>query len=256
VARPAAHPAAVALHDCAWLVSSQIGHDRRGCGCPGDFRVRLWHDGIDLVGPLLEAGFTAATILWIVFPALALHEVQTRSGASERIGTWLTSVSDRPAILVLILAWFFALLLEGAAGFGTPVALVAPMLVAIGFSPQRSLVLALIGHAAGVSFGAVGIPMVPLLDALAGRSQGTVADHHAAARGTGLDARSWWCFACHDRGSHRELGARTGGGLPVPAARAGLAWLTGPELATLGGAYDRRRGVHRSGEMEVAGRPA
>ena len=124
-------------------------------------------DGIGLVGPLLEAGFTAATILWIVFPALAIHEVQTRSGASERVGQWLTSISDKPVILVLILAWFFALLLEGAAGFGTPVALVAPMLVALGFSPQRSLVLALIGHSAGVSFGAVGIPMVPLLEALA-----------------------------------------------------------------------------------------
>lgn len=62
--------------------------------------------GIALAGPLLEAVFTAAAILWIVFPALAIHEVQTRSGASARIGRWLATISDKPAVLVLILAWF------------------------------------------------------------------------------------------------------------------------------------------------------
>jgi len=193
-------------------------------------------DGIGLVGPLLEAGFMAATILWIVFPALAIYEMQTRSGASERVGQWLTSISDKPVILVLILAWFFALLLEGAAGFGSPVALVAPMLVALGFSPQRSLVLALIGHAAGVSFGAVGIPMVPLLEAFASDPKElslTIMLLHAVlgwslvlvvfrlARTDGTEVN--WIVA------------------PVAAflfllPALGLAWLAGPELPTLGGA--------------------
>lgn len=193
-------------------------------------------DGIDLVGPLLEAGFTAATILWIVFPALAIHEVQTRSGASERVGHWLTSISDKPVILVLILAWFFALLLEGAAGFGTPVALVAPMLVALGFSPQRSLVLALIGHAAGVSFGAVGIPMVPLLEALAVDSRElslTIMLLHAVL--------GWSLVLVVFRLAITDETKVNWIVVPVAAIlfllpALGLAWLAGPELPTLGGA--------------------
>jgi lactate permease len=193
-------------------------------------------DGISLVGPLLEAGFTAATILWIIFPALALHEVQTRSGASERIGSWLTTLSDRPEILALILAWFFALLLEGAAGFGTPVALVAPMLVTLGFSPQRSLMLALIGHAAGVSFGAVGIPMVPLLDALAVNPRElslTIMLLHAAL--------GWTLALVVFRLA--MTGEIKGNWIVAPVAALfyvlpalALAWLAGPELPTLGGA--------------------
>lgn len=193
-------------------------------------------DGIGLVGPLLEAGFTAATILWIVYPALAIHEVQTRSGASERVGQWLTSISDKPVILVLILAWFFALLLEGAAGFGTPVALVAPMLVALGFSPQRSLVLALIGHAAGVSFGAVGTPMVPLLEALA------VDSRELSLTIMLLHALLGWSLvlvvfrlAMTDETKVNWIVAPVAAFLFLLPAL-GLAWLTGPELPTLGGA--------------------
>lgn len=193
-------------------------------------------DGIDLVGPLLEAGFTAATILWIVFPALAIHEVQTRSGASERVGQWLISISDKPVILVLILAWFFALLLEGAAGFGTPVALVAPMLVTLGFSPQRSLVLALIGHAAGVSFGAVGIPMVPLLDAL------PVDSRQLSLTIMLLHAAFGWALVLLVFRLAMKAGS-TGNWKLAPLAALlfllpalALAWLTGPELPTLGGA--------------------
>jgi lactate permease len=193
-------------------------------------------DAIGLAGPLLEAGFTATTILWIVFPALAIHEVQTRSGASVRIGNWLTSISDKPAILVLILAWFFALLLEGAAGFGTPVALVAPMLVALGFSPQRSLMLALIGHAAGVSFGAVGIPMVPLLEAFvvdpAELSLTTMLLH--AALGWALVLVVFHLAMVETQKANWMVAPIAALFYFVPAL--GLAWLTGPELPTLGGA--------------------
>lgn len=192
-------------------------------------------DGIGFVGPLLEACFTAATILWIVFPALALHEVQTRSDASVRIGDWLSSISDKPVILVLILAWFFALLLEGAAGFGTPVALVAPMLVALGFSPQRSLVLALIGHAAGVSFGAVGIPMVPLLEAYA------VDPRELSLTIMLLHAALGWALVLVV--FRLAATGRPGSWILAPVAAVlfllpalALAWLTGPELPTLGGA--------------------
>lgn len=192
--------------------------------------------GMDLAGPLFEAVFASATILWIVFPALAIHEVQTRSGASACIGRWLATISDKPVVLVLILAWFFALLLEGAAGFGTPMALIAPMLVGLGFSPQRSLILALVGHAAGVSFGAVGIPMVPLLEAQA------VDPRKLSLAIMLLHAALSWALVLVVFRLAATKGL-TGSWILVPLAAVsyllpalGLAWLVGPELPTLGGA--------------------
>ncbi|WP_372426851.1 L-lactate permease [Salinarimonas chemoclinalis] len=109
---------------------------------------------------VLEAAFTAATILWIIFPALCLYEAQERAGAFVAIRGALARVSDDPRTLALLVAFFFALFMEGAAGFGTPVALAAPLLVSLGFSPLKAVALALIGHAAGVSFGAVGTPVI------------------------------------------------------------------------------------------------
>lgn len=116
-------------------------------------------------GAMLEALFTTATILWIIFPALCIYEVQQRSGAFDVIRRALARLSDDPRILVLLVAWFFGLFMEGVAGFGTPVALAAPILVGLGFSPVKALTLALIGHAAGVSFGAIGTPVLPQMTA-------------------------------------------------------------------------------------------
>ena len=111
-------------------------------------------------GVLLEALFIAATILWIVFPALCIHELQLRTGAIDVLRDALARLSGDPRILALLVAWFFVLFVEGAAGFGTSVALAAPFLVAAGFGRVEAVAIALIGHAAGVSFGAVGTPIL------------------------------------------------------------------------------------------------
>ncbi len=111
-------------------------------------------------GVLLEATFIAATILWIVFPALCIHELQLRTGAVDVLRDAMARLSGDPRILALLVAWFFVLFVEGAAGFGTSVALAAPFLVAAGFGRVEAVTIALIGHAAGVSFGAVGTPVL------------------------------------------------------------------------------------------------
>lgn len=113
-----------------------------------------------LGGAGLEAAFTTATILWIVFPALALYELQARSGQLQVLRGAIARLSDNPRTQVLFVAWFFSLFMEGASGFGAPVALAAPFLVMLGQSPVRAVVLALLGHAAGVSFGALGTPVL------------------------------------------------------------------------------------------------
>lgn len=192
-----------------------------------------------ILGPVFEAAFTSATILWIIFPALAIYEYQQRTGQTAQIGRWLSSLSPSLQVTALLLAWFFALFLEGAAGFGTPVALVAPMLVALGFAPLKALLLALVGHAAGVSFGAIGTPVLPLLAA---------APVDAVALSltmVGLHAGLGWSLALLVFSLSAPAG-QTGKPSPytqpllaalfffLPAAF--LAWITGPELPTLGGA--------------------
>lgn len=112
-------------------------------------------------GALLEAVFLAATILWIVFPALAIHELQLRTGSVDVLRLAMGRLSGDPRIVALLVAWFFVLFVEGAAGFGTSVALAAPFLVSAGFKRVEAVAIALVGHTVGVSFGAVGTPILP-----------------------------------------------------------------------------------------------
>ncbi|NJN16124.1 MAG: L-lactate permease [Oscillochloris sp.] len=116
-------------------------------------------------GALAEATFIAATILWIIFPALCIHQLQLRTGGVDAIRSALGRLSPDPRIAALVVAWFFALFIEGAAGFGTTIALAAPLLVSLGLTPIAAVTAALIGHAVGVSFGAVGTPVVPQIAA-------------------------------------------------------------------------------------------
>jgi len=112
-------------------------------------------------GAVLEAAIIAATILWIILPALCIHELQQRTGALEVLRGAMERLSGDPRITALLVAWFFVLFVEGAAGFGTSVALAAPFLVAAGFGRVEAVTIALVGHSVGVSFGAVGTPILP-----------------------------------------------------------------------------------------------
>lgn len=114
-----------------------------------------------LAGSFAEAGFTSLTILWIIGPALGIHQLQLRTGSADVLRSALGSFAPDPQILALLVAWFFVLFMEGAAGFGSSVALAAPFLVAAGFAPVPAVTIPLIGHVVGVSFGAIGTPVVP-----------------------------------------------------------------------------------------------
>jgi lactate permease len=114
-------------------------------------------------GALLEAAFITLTVLWIIFPALCIHQLQLRTGAIDELRFAMGRLSHDPRITALLVGWFFALFMEGAAGFGTAVALAAPFLVSAGFKRVEAVSMALIGHSVGVSFGAVGTPILPQL---------------------------------------------------------------------------------------------
>ncbi|NDL60256.1 L-lactate permease [Phytoactinopolyspora mesophila] len=113
-----------------------------------------------IMGVLAEAGFVALTVVAIIGPALGIHHLQQRTGATDRLRSGLARITPDPRVAALLIAWFFTLFLEGAAGFGTPVALAAPFLVAAGFRPVAAVCAAMVGHAVGVSFGAVGTPVL------------------------------------------------------------------------------------------------
>jgi lactate permease len=113
-----------------------------------------------VVGLVAEAAWVTLTVVAIIGPALAVHELQQRTNATDVLQTGLSRLTPDPRVAALLIAWFFSLFLEGAAGFGTPIALAAPFLVAAGFRPVEAVSAALVGHAAGVSFGAVGTPVL------------------------------------------------------------------------------------------------
>jgi lactate permease len=188
-------------------------------------------------GVLAEAGFLALGILWILLPALALHEHQQRCGATEALRAGLARVSDRPALQMLLLGWCLGLFLEGAAGFGTPIALVAPLLVGLGVPALTAVVLALLGHAAGVCFGALGTPVLAQA-ALTGVPAPDIAWRSAALQA--LLGGVLMAFFVRTL-SAAGLG-RVGAGWATLAAAGfllpslGLAAWLGPELATLGAA--------------------
>lgn len=188
-------------------------------------------------GAMAEALFTTASILWIIFPALCIYELQQRSGAFDVIQSALSRLSEDPRILVLLVAWFFGLFMEGVAGFGTPVALAAPILVGLGFSPVRAVTLALIGHAAGVSFGAIGTPVLPLMAA-------TDLSGVALARASALPhtVLGWMLVAvlfvmsAPERPRLRDWRWPALAGVSFFVPYFAVAALVGPELPTLGAA--------------------
>lgn len=108
----------------------------------------------------IEGVVIAASILWIVFGAILLLKALTASGAMAAIRGGFTRITPDPRAQVILIAWLFGAFLEGAAGFGTPAAITAPLLVALGFAPMAAVVLALIADSSPVSFGAIGTPVV------------------------------------------------------------------------------------------------
>lgn len=96
-------------------------------------------------------------VLAVLWPALFLYNIVNRGGGIRAIAGGLEqAVGDRGLLLVL-LAWAFSGLLEGLAGFGLPIAIVSPMLVALGVQPVAAVAAVAVGHAWSVTFGDMGV---------------------------------------------------------------------------------------------------
>ncbi|MFW6409432.1 MAG: L-lactate permease [Halanaerobiales bacterium] len=101
----------------------------------------------------------ALDILIIVFGALLILQLMKKSGGVKGISQSMTSITKDRRVQVIIIAWLMGSFFEGAAGFGTPAAVAAPLLVGLGFPPLIAATSALIADSASVTFGAVGVPI-------------------------------------------------------------------------------------------------
>ncbi len=99
-------------------------------------------------------------VAWIVVTAVFIYNLSVKTGQFEIIKNSLASISDDRRLQAMLIAFSFGAFLEGAAGFGTPVAISAAMLVGLGFNPLYAAGLCLLANTAPVAFGAIGIPIV------------------------------------------------------------------------------------------------
>ena len=99
-------------------------------------------------------------VLWIIFGAILLLNTLKHSGAIKVIREGFNNVSPDRRVQVIIIAWLFGSFIEGASGFGTPAAIAAPLMVAIGFPAMAAVMVGMMIQSTPVSFGAVGTPIL------------------------------------------------------------------------------------------------
>ncbi|MBB3104082.1 lactate permease LctP family transporter [Azomonas macrocytogenes] len=99
-------------------------------------------------------------IAWIIVAAVFLYKLTVKSGQFEIIRSSVLSITGDQRMQVLLIGFSFGAFLEGAAGFGAPVAITAALLVGLGFNPLYAAGLCLIANTAPVAFGALGIPII------------------------------------------------------------------------------------------------
>lgn len=120
-------------------------------------------------------------IAWIIVTAVFLYRVVVKTGQFDIIRSSVVSLTDDQRLQMLLIGFSFGAFLEGAAGFGAPVAITAALLVGLGFQPLYAAGLCLIANTAPVAFGAMGIPII-----VAGQVSGIDPFHIGAMAGRQL----------------------------------------------------------------------
>ena len=119
--------------------------------------------GLALDSVAAGAVFALWPVMWIVVNGLLLYNIAVASGRFEAFRAWVVKhLPDDRRIVVVVIGFCFGSLLEGIAGFGTPVAITSALLILIGLPPIEALTLTLIFGTAPVAFGALGVPITVL----------------------------------------------------------------------------------------------
>ncbi|MDE3181092.1 MAG: L-lactate permease [Acidobacteriota bacterium] len=161
----AAAPLALLLVLMGWLRKSSYVSAAWGLLASLVIAAAVWGMPLKLAAASIIYGGVYALwpIMWIVLTALWLYNLAVDTGKFGLLRNWMADhASGDLRIQAILVAFCFGALLEGTAGFGTPVAVTAFLLVGLGFAANRAVTVALIANTAPVAFGAIGIPVVAL----------------------------------------------------------------------------------------------
>ncbi len=113
-----------------------------------------------VIASSLQGLAISISLLWIIFGAILLLNTLKHTGAITTIRNGFTAISPDRRIQTIIVAWCFGCFIEGASGFGTPAAVAAPLMVALGFPALAAVLMGMMIQSTPVSFGAVGTPII------------------------------------------------------------------------------------------------
>jgi len=146
---------------CAWVLTAILA-------------LVFWNMDFEHAGTWTVFGFLQAIpVLLIVFSAILMLNTLLELRFIKTIGDGMGSITKDRRIQLMLIAWLFGAFLEGAAGFGTPQAIAAPLLVGLGVPPFFAAVSSLVGNAGPVLFGAAGTPIVGGFGSIADTVQAT-----------------------------------------------------------------------------------
>ncbi len=222
-------------------VRKSKGHVAAAAGLIGALLVAIlaWGMPVPLAisATLNGAAFGLFPIIWIVITAVWVYNMTVESGEFEIIKDSLARLTDDRRLQAIFIAFAFSCFIEGTAGFGTPVAIAAAMLVGLGFTPLWGAGVALIANTAPVAFGAIGVPLI-VAASVSGLDQLTV----SAIAGRQLPLLAlivplWVCVTmCGLKRSMEVLPAILVAGISFAGAQFVLANYHGPTLPDIGSA--------------------
>lgn len=111
----------------------------------------------------MKGALLSMNVLYIIWSALFLYHIVNETGAIKAIGIGIERFSADKSIQILIFGWIFASFLQGVAGYGVPIAVIAPLLSGLGFSPVVAVAVPAIGHSWSVTFGSMGASFQALM---------------------------------------------------------------------------------------------
>ena len=163
--------------------------------------------GTRVLASSLQGAAMSLSLLWIIFGAILLLNTLKHTGAITAIRNGFTAISPDRRVQAIIVAWCFGSFIEGASGFGTPAAVAAPLMVALGFPALAAVLMGMMIQSTPVSFGAVGTPII------VGVSTGL--DTQAMAPGLASAGSDWAGYLQLVTGNVAILHAITGTLMPV-----------------------------------------
>jgi lactate permease len=208
-------------------------------------------------------------VLYIIWMALLLYRVVDEAGAIAVIGQGIVRLTAQPTMQILLLAWAFASFLQGVSGYGVPIAVVAPLLIGLGFPPVVAVASVALGHSWSVTFGSLAASFQALM-----ASSGLPGKELAPWSSLCLGVACLGCgiYAAWAWGGRRSLGEGwpalllmgvTMAGVQAALAMSGLwtlagfgAGLAGLAVGALVARLPRYQGARRSGEPKAATEPA